>query len=176
VLGLSFLSGTILAMARKPKKIRDEKSVPKLKVSPLKIFSRILVLVGKPLYLIFLLFPTLAIRIIGTIKSIHGKKLKAKHKKVIYQKTFLTKLKFSEFKPFNIKLPRLKLPEIKLPQLIFPELKSVKIETLKINLFELKILSKFKKFWLKTSDKKFKLKFKLSLRLIIIIFFSILGK
>ena len=167
-------------MPRKAKKVTNEKLAQKFEFGPLKLFSRALILLGKPFYfllsrlVIAILFilsfvgnlniasSSFISRLFKTLKSKKVKKNKSKFK-VIFPKFVLPKLIF----------PKFYLPKIQFPKFQIPKFGNfIKLEGLKISLFELKILSKLKKFFLKIFKPLLGIKFKL--RLVIPILLSVL--
>jgi 1A family penicillin-binding protein len=120
-----------------------------------KATRRLLIAIGKPFY--FLLSRlTLAITLLLYAISQTGKDKKRKKIK--------TKIVYKRFT-----LPKLKLPEIALPKIRLPEVHPLKLEQLKISLFELKVLSKLKKFFVKKLTRLQKLKLKVRIRIVVIL-------
>ncbi len=117
----------------------------------IKAIKRVLILTGKPIYFILsrlTLGVTLFLYVVGQTSK------KRKKTKIVYKYFGLPKIKFP-----TITLPKLRLPKIQ---------PSLKLEKLKISLFELKILSKFKKFFLKKLTRLQELRIKVGFRLIVI--------
>jgi len=118
----------------------------------IKAVRRILILTGKPLYfLLSRLILGLTILLYAAAQT--GKKRKKTKSKIIYKRFEFPKLKF----------PKVTFPKLRPPK-IGPELK---LEKLKITLFELKILSKLKKRFIKKLTRLQKLQLKVKVRLIV---------
>ncbi|MGA2910545.1 MAG: PBP1A family penicillin-binding protein [Candidatus Microgenomates bacterium] len=118
-----------------------------------KAIKRFLIAVGKPFY--FLLSRLVLVITLLIYTATHlGKKRKKSKSKIIYQR-------FS--------FPRLKLPKVTLSKLKLPKIQPVlKLEELKISLFELKILSKLKKFFVRKLTRLQKLQLKVRIRIIVV--------
>jgi 1A family penicillin-binding protein len=116
-----------------------------------KAVRRVLVITGKPIYFLLsrlILGVTLFLYAAGQI----GKK--ERKTKIVYK---------------GFSLPKIKFPRIAFPKLRLPKIQPVfKLEKLKISLLELKILSKFKKFFVKKLTRLQKLQLKVRVRLIVI--------
>lgn len=121
----------------------------------IKAIRRVLILTGKPFY--FLLSRV----IIGFTLFFYAfsqagknkKRRRSKHK-VIYK---------------GFSFPKIRLPEIVIPEFRFPKVPpSLELDELKINLFELKILSRLKKFFVRKLTRLQKLKLKIRVRIIVI--------
>jgi penicillin-binding protein 1C len=124
----------------------------------IKATKRILILTGKPIYFILSRL-ALGVTLLSYALSQTGKK--RKKTKIIYKRFRFPKLKF----------PKLTFPKIQFPR-AFPFLK---LGELKISLFELKTLSKIKKYFAKFSKRLRTRKYKLTLKLLLpILFISLL--
>ena len=145
------------------KKIPNEKPATNKKFNPLKIFTWVLTLIGKPFYLAFAFLAVAFIFVFSLSNHISQEFIKwiknRSQKKIryIYRKNPST-LKFS--------LPKIKLPRIKIPNLSF-----LKLEELKVDLLELKISSKIKRLLNRdlTRYQKFRLKIRIGYLLILLL-------
>lgn len=108
-------------------------------------------MIGKPIYFVLsrlILGLTLFIYAIGQV----GKK--RRKTKIVYK---------------GLSLPRLKFPKVSFPKFRLPKIQPLfKLEKLRVSLFELKILSSFKKFFIKKLTRLQKLQLKVRVRLIVV--------
>lgn len=159
-------------------KSREEKHAQNQEINPLRIIAWVLFSIGKPVY--FLLFHIIIAIIF--ILSITGRSIisifitinKAFKAKPAFKKVIKAKGNKPKFKFPKIVFPKIKFPNIKLPNLD----NTFKIEGLKISLFELKIISKLKKRFIKKVSRFQKLQTKkrvgiiaISLAILSIIFY-----
>jgi penicillin-binding protein 1C len=119
----------------------------------IKAIKRVLILIGKPIYFV------LSRLVLGLTFFFYTTNRVGKKKKRVKSKILYKGLSFPK-----VKLPKFKFPAIKIPK-ISPRLK---LDELKISLFELRILSKLKGFFVRKLTRLQKLQLKIRIRIILI--------
>lgn len=131
------------------------------------MIKRTLILVGKPFY--FLLSQLLLgiVYVFYLPKKFHKKRKKSKKTKKLVN---IYKFKFPK-----ISIPKFNLPKVTVSKIKLPKLNTkLKLEELRVILFELKVLSRLKKYFEKTLKVLNNRKIRFRLRLVIPVIFTVL--
>jgi 1A family penicillin-binding protein len=173
-------------MVAQAKKSKNEKSAQNSKFNPIFTVAWILASIGKPVYfllshivlaVIFIFYITG--HVINSVPDVVSKILKprksknkprAKKKKVeAKKKGKIFVIKFPKFTFPKIKFPKTQLPKVSLPKVKLPSFGNVfKLEGLRISLFELKIISKIKKLFVRKITRFQKLQLKTRIRFFVL--------